>query len=323
MHIDKDLVAASATPLVLAILAEGESYGYAILKRVRDALGGRARVDGRHALSPAPPPPEARVRRRRSGVRRREGGAASTTRSPTRARALADQRQQWAAVARALDDVWPGAPLHAAGEVAERGNASKRRSQSGGRTWPAPGVDGHDVDELEDHLRDEIAEPDRGRPRAPTRHSSSRSSGSGRRRPVPRVRARAQRPALEAALPRRRRGAGAPASGGPSRSSSRSRAGRRDPGRTPRRGVPRRRVDLAVPQRGLFVLPFLAAYFARQRRLGMRDWALTAAPFVLSALVMNLYPCPRRSTPRCSPHAPARRPWFVVAFRTWAARARG
>ena len=27
MHIDKDLVAASATPLVLAILAEGESYG--------------------------------------------------------------------------------------------------------------------------------------------------------------------------------------------------------------------------------------------------------------------------------------------------------
>ena len=34
MHIDKDLVAASATPLVLAILDEGESYGYAILKRV-------------------------------------------------------------------------------------------------------------------------------------------------------------------------------------------------------------------------------------------------------------------------------------------------
>ena len=31
IRIDKDLVAASATPLVLAILAEGESYGYAIL----------------------------------------------------------------------------------------------------------------------------------------------------------------------------------------------------------------------------------------------------------------------------------------------------
>ena len=40
MNIDKDLVAASATPLVLAILAEGESYGYAILKRVREISGG-------------------------------------------------------------------------------------------------------------------------------------------------------------------------------------------------------------------------------------------------------------------------------------------
>ena len=40
MHIDKDLVAASATPLVLAILAESESYGYAILKQVRALSGG-------------------------------------------------------------------------------------------------------------------------------------------------------------------------------------------------------------------------------------------------------------------------------------------
>ena len=33
-------IAASATPLVLAILAEGENYGYAILKRVRALSGG-------------------------------------------------------------------------------------------------------------------------------------------------------------------------------------------------------------------------------------------------------------------------------------------
>jgi PadR family transcriptional regulator len=37
----KDLIAASAVPLLLAILAEGDSYGYAIIKRVRDASGGR------------------------------------------------------------------------------------------------------------------------------------------------------------------------------------------------------------------------------------------------------------------------------------------
>ncbi len=36
MGITKDLVAASATPLVLSILTEGESYGYAIIKRVRE-----------------------------------------------------------------------------------------------------------------------------------------------------------------------------------------------------------------------------------------------------------------------------------------------
>lgn len=40
MDIGKDLVAATATPLVLAILAEEESYGYAIIKRVAELSGG-------------------------------------------------------------------------------------------------------------------------------------------------------------------------------------------------------------------------------------------------------------------------------------------
>ena len=40
MDLGKDLVAASATPLVLAILAEGDSYGYAIIKRVAELSGG-------------------------------------------------------------------------------------------------------------------------------------------------------------------------------------------------------------------------------------------------------------------------------------------
>ena len=47
MDIGKDLVAASATPLVLAILSEGESYGYAIIKRVEELSGGALRwTDG-------------------------------------------------------------------------------------------------------------------------------------------------------------------------------------------------------------------------------------------------------------------------------------
>jgi PadR family transcriptional regulator, regulatory protein PadR len=108
MRIDKDLVAASATPLVLAILAESESYGYAILKRVRALSGGEFEwTDGMlypllHRL-------------------RRLGYVTTEWRTPSGSRrrqyymltddgraALADQQRQWLAVTRALNDVWPG-----------------------------------------------------------------------------------------------------------------------------------------------------------------------------------------------------------------------
>jgi PadR family transcriptional regulator, regulatory protein PadR len=47
MDINKDLIAASSTPIVLAILAEHDSYGYAILQRVAELSGGRmAWTDG-------------------------------------------------------------------------------------------------------------------------------------------------------------------------------------------------------------------------------------------------------------------------------------
>ena len=41
MEFNKDLIAASSTPIVLAILAQEDSYGYAILQRVRELSGGR------------------------------------------------------------------------------------------------------------------------------------------------------------------------------------------------------------------------------------------------------------------------------------------
>lgn len=118
MHIDKDLVAASATPLVLAILAEGESYGYAILKRVRALSGGELEwSDGMlypllhrlgrlgYVTTEWRTPPEGR--RRRYYAITDEGRAA-----------LSKHRRQWAAVTRALDDVWPGAPGPALGAEA-------------------------------------------------------------------------------------------------------------------------------------------------------------------------------------------------------------
>lgn len=41
LDIQKDLVAASATPIVLSLLRQGDSYGYAIIKRVREVSGER------------------------------------------------------------------------------------------------------------------------------------------------------------------------------------------------------------------------------------------------------------------------------------------
>ena len=38
--LSKELVAASTVPLVLSILGEGESYGYALIQRVRELSGG-------------------------------------------------------------------------------------------------------------------------------------------------------------------------------------------------------------------------------------------------------------------------------------------
>jgi hypothetical protein len=55
-------------------------------------------------------------------------------------------------------------------------------------------------------------------------------------------------------------------------------------------GFPDEEPTWFVRDLSLVVLPFLAAYFARRRELDPRGWALTAAPFVLAAVVVNLYP---------------------------------
>lgn len=47
MKLQKELVAASSVPLVLSILTEGDSYGYAIIQRVRELSEGKiAWTDG-------------------------------------------------------------------------------------------------------------------------------------------------------------------------------------------------------------------------------------------------------------------------------------
>jgi DNA-binding PadR family transcriptional regulator len=106
MNFSKDLVAASATPLVLAILAEGDSYGYAILKRVRELSGGRLQwTDGMlypvlHRLDRLGYV-ETRWETSRSGRRRKYYRIGRRGREQ-----LEVQRKQWQVVDATLRAVW-------------------------------------------------------------------------------------------------------------------------------------------------------------------------------------------------------------------------
>jgi hypothetical protein len=65
----------------------------------------------------------------------------------------------------------------------------------------------------------------------------------------------------------------------------------------------------------LFVLPFLAAYFARRRQLDPRGWLLAATPFAVAALVVNVYPYDADSATEMlvALHLPVVL-WFAVAY---------
>ena len=106
LGINKDLIAASSTPLVLAILAEGDSYGYAILKRVRELSGGRMEwTDGMlypvlHRLERLGHV-EARWEASETGRRRKYYRITSGGREQ-----LAQERRQWEAVHATLRGTW-------------------------------------------------------------------------------------------------------------------------------------------------------------------------------------------------------------------------
>lgn len=106
MDFGKDLVAASATPLVLAILAEGDSYGYAIIKRVSELSGGHLQwTDGmlypvlhrleRQALVEAKWGTSDSGRKRKYYSITREGQTQ-----------LAAQRERWKVVDETLHAIW-------------------------------------------------------------------------------------------------------------------------------------------------------------------------------------------------------------------------
>jgi DNA-binding PadR family transcriptional regulator len=110
MRIEKDLVAAMATPLVLGILMDGDLYGYAILKRVGELSGGNMQwTDG--MLYPL----LHRLERlgyvtsvwstSEAGRRRKHYTITDLGREQ-----LAERQEQWTVVADALRQVWQNAP---------------------------------------------------------------------------------------------------------------------------------------------------------------------------------------------------------------------
>jgi DNA-binding PadR family transcriptional regulator len=104
----KELVAASASPLVLSILAQGENYGYAIVKRVAELTDGEMHwTDGMlypvlHRLEKQGYV-ESEWRKHESGRKRKyyrlkkEG-----------TKELAEDRRKWKVLDHALETLWEG-----------------------------------------------------------------------------------------------------------------------------------------------------------------------------------------------------------------------
>jgi PadR family transcriptional regulator, regulatory protein PadR len=106
MKINKDLVAASATPIILTLLRDGESYGYAIIQHVRELSGGEVEwTDGMlypilHRLE-AQGMITARWGESESGRKRKYYRIATPGRE-----SLAEERQQWTTINLLLARLW-------------------------------------------------------------------------------------------------------------------------------------------------------------------------------------------------------------------------
>jgi hypothetical protein len=179
----------------------------------------------------------------------------------------------------------------------------------------APAVDGRDVEELEAHLRDQIAELDAaglaadeaflvavkrmGRLDELSREFAREHSGSLWRQLVLSGGGEQQRPdsrwfealvfAVAAAITVQVARLAA--------------------------GFPSEESWWLLRNASLLVVPFLAGYFARRRRLPLRQSLLTAVPFVIAAVVINLYPYRDGASTQAlvAAHLPVVL-WFVVAY---------
>ena len=155
MELSKDLVAASATPLVLSILAEGDSYGYAIIKRVAELSGGDLqwtdgmlypvlhRLERQELVAAKWGASESGRKRKYYRITKTRPSAACGSET-----AMAGRGQR---AARHLDEGEHGMTISAHHSPLEEQIAHWREYL---RRRPA--IQARDVEELEDHLRDQV-----------------------------------------------------------------------------------------------------------------------------------------------------------------------
>jgi DNA-binding PadR family transcriptional regulator len=127
--LDKGLAAASAAPLILSILAEGESLGPDIAARLRDVSGGKIDWAGKRLSTFL-------LRLVRQGLassrwewRRRKWYSITAAGRE----ALARQREQWLVVQAAMAQLWgPSKPGKKAGPASGRQAAERGQGRAGG-----------------------------------------------------------------------------------------------------------------------------------------------------------------------------------------------
>src|SRR5918997_1115231 len=179
----------------------------------------------------------------------------------------------------------------------------------------APAVDGRDVDELEAHLRDQIAELDAAGLVADEAFLVA-VKRMGALDALSREFAREHSDRLWKQLVLSGDdGPGRPSGGWPEALGFAAGAAVAVQVARLAAGFPDEEPVWLLRNAGLLVVPFLAAYFAHRRKLDVRGRLLTAAPFVLVALVANLYPYRAESATELlvAAHLPVVL-WFAVAY---------
>src|SRR6478672_6371140 len=248
-------------------------------------------MERRHALPAAPPPRSARLRDDR--VANAAGGAPSQV--------LRDHRRRTSGTRGASAAMGCGHPcaqrrvarLRGAADRAGRGvtmeNMDSQIAEWRAYVAHAPALNGHDVDELEDHLRHEITELNAAG-LADDEAFLVAVKRMGDMDAVSREFAREHSDRLwkqllgpvEDASP-------APSGWVEALLFAVAAIGVIELARLAA-GFPGEQPTWFARNLSVFVLPFLAGYFARRRQLDARAWMLAAVPFAVAALVINVYP---------------------------------